>query len=80
MKYLSKREAMFEFDDYLDLIYGYVEIGGLEYATSEAIKKVDPDTYHKDLLTYVLENDIIITDTKFIDNSSLLEGLDDIEE
>ena len=34
-----------QFNEWLDEIYGTINIGGLEYSTSEALKAVDPIAY-----------------------------------
>jgi hypothetical protein len=34
-----------QFNEWLDEIYGTINIGGLEYSTSQALKAVDPIAY-----------------------------------
>lgn len=41
-----------QYDDMLDDVYGDVEIAGLKYSTSHALKKVDPTAYRCDFVDW----------------------------
>lgn len=43
---LSDRELFERYDEMLDECYGETAIGGYKYATSHALRLVDPTAYH----------------------------------
>jgi hypothetical protein len=45
MRIITQREAEKGYEDFLDDIYGEVEIAGLKYSTSNALRLVDPIAY-----------------------------------
>jgi hypothetical protein len=42
---MSEYEIELAFDEFLDEVYGEVQIGAYTYATSSALKNVDPIAY-----------------------------------
>jgi hypothetical protein len=61
MRYLSERDAIKMYEEYLNDVFGNVNIAGLEYTTSYALKEVDPTAYHQGYLDF-LDNEGITTD------------------
>jgi len=53
MKYVNENKAIKMYDSFLDEVYGDVEIAGLTYATSEALKTIDPIAYRCDFLDWL---------------------------
>lgn len=45
MATLGENEALDQYDQYLDEVFGDVSIAGIEYNTSKALKDVDPIAY-----------------------------------
>lgn len=57
---MSEYELEQAFDEMLDDVYGDVQIGAFTYATSSALKNVDPIAYRVGLSEYVdsIEEDV----------------------
>jgi len=53
MKYVNENKATKMYDDFLDEVYGDVEIAGLTYATSEVLKATDPIAYRCGFLDWL---------------------------
>jgi len=53
MKYVNKNKATKMYDDFLDEVYGDVEIAGLTCATSEVLKATDPIAYRCGFLDWL---------------------------
>lgn len=60
IRILTEREAYKEYNEWLDELYGVVNIGGYIYETSHALKEVDPTTYRCGYADYTSERYIEI--------------------
>lgn len=45
MPTLTEYDALEQYDEFLDEVYGTVTIAGMEYQTSRALKELDPIAY-----------------------------------
>ena len=52
MKVIKEYEAKEMYDDFLDEIYGQVNIAGYEYSTAYALKEIDPVAYEEDFRNF----------------------------
>ena len=53
MRYINEKKALKQYDDFLDDVYDNVGIAGLAYATSEALKAIDPIAYRCGFLDWL---------------------------
>lgn len=50
--YIIEEYAPANFDDYLDVVYGYVRVGGRDYPASEVLHDTDPIRYRREMLEW----------------------------
>lgn len=62
MEKLSERDAEERYDEFLDNVFGEVNIGGYFYNTSYALKEIDPTAYREDFNNWLDSEDIELED------------------
>lgn len=50
--YIIEEYAPTHYDDYLDVVYGYVRVGGRDYPASEVLHDTDPIRYRREMLEW----------------------------
>ena len=50
--YIIEEYAPEYFDEYLDVVYGYVRVGGRDYSASEVLHNTDPIRYRCEMLEW----------------------------
>ena len=50
--YIIEEYVPTHYDDYLDVLYGYVRVGGRDYPASEVLHNTDPIRYRCEMLDW----------------------------
>lgn len=62
MRELTEYEAEKEYIEFLDEVYGPVEVAGLKYETSEILQRLDPTAFREGFNNWIDAEDIELED------------------